>query len=244
MLYAQGQYAEYMLGNTSVDVSGDGTEEEKYYTDLKKYAPPFILNMEEFDTEYEIAGEEVGRAAHYAEDLEKQYYISTATWGIKKWEKIYGIAGSEGSTLEQRRAAVRMRLIGGRTFTPALVEKIAQDVTGTEAQVQEDTENYTFTVFFIGTYGVPNGIREFREWLKMAKPAHLAVVIKYRYVTWKEIEGRKWKDLKSYTWDSIRVQQETKKVTWARMANTGMTWKNLNDKETWKEVKNMEEAKE
>lgn len=244
MTYTDAQYAESLYGAGTVTTI-EQADEETYYTDLKKYMPSFLLDMDEFDTCCEIDGEEVGRLRHYVEDLEDQTYISTATWGIKKWEKIYGIVGSESSTIEQRRAAVLMSEKGEKTFTPSLVKDIANEMTGVDVEVRENYSDYSFVVFFVGQYGVPKGIREFREWLEMAKPAHLASSIEYRYVIWREIASKRWDDLRRYTWQSIRVAEAAQTVTWHGIAAAMFTWKSLRKRTTaWKAVKSIEEAKE
>lgn len=246
MLYAESQYGEYLYGNSAVDIGAkdDTNEEGTYYTDLTHYVPNFILNMEEFEESLQAAGYEVGQLQNFSEDLENQLYISTATWGIQKWEKIYGISGGKDLPTEKRRAAVFTRVHGAKTFTPLLAESVAKNYTGVDTSVLEDTANYTFTVFFIGCYGMPSGIREFREWLERMKPAHLKALIKYRYVTWKELQKYKWKDLRKYTWGSVRVWQQGMTVTWHGLRNAGYTWKSIRRKATWGAIKNIEEAKE
>lgn len=243
MLYADEQYGRYLYGaDTAIEITPE--ESEEYYADLKHYAPQFIQDMDEYDETYDSAGYEVGLLKHYEDDLQDQYSLDSVTWGISKWEKLYGITPSGTALSEQRKQAVRNRIHGAKTFTPSLVESIAQDTTGVEAVVQEDTANYMFTVFFIGAYGTPPNVRVFREWLEMMKPAHLEALIQYRYLIWSELLPHKWSELKKYTWDSLKLWEQRKSVTWDGVTAADFTWRSLKKRSSWKNIKNIEEAKQ
>ena len=49
-----------------------------------------------------------------------QVCVTTATGGLTLWERDYGLPVREGAAMEDRRAAVRAAMAGGRTLTPAL----------------------------------------------------------------------------------------------------------------------------
>ena len=50
-----------------------------------------------------------------------QVCIFSADEGLALWEADYGLPVREGAALEDRRAAVRAAMTGGRTLTPALL---------------------------------------------------------------------------------------------------------------------------
>lgn len=51
------------------------------------------------------------------EDLIKQLYVQTATWGLIYWENDYGITAVVGTSYEVRRANVFVKMFGAMTFT-------------------------------------------------------------------------------------------------------------------------------
>ena len=51
-----------------------------------------------------------------------QVCVETATGGLTLWERDYGLPVREGASMEDRRAAVRAAMLGGRTLTPRLFE--------------------------------------------------------------------------------------------------------------------------
>ena len=50
-----------------------------------------------------------------------QVCVATATEGLTLWERDYGLPVREGAAMEDRRAAGRAAMAGGRTLTPAFL---------------------------------------------------------------------------------------------------------------------------
>lgn len=218
-------------------------EEQEYPKDISIYTPRFINDMQEFGVLFDAAGREIGLAEHYTDSLTDQDVVSAATWGIVRWEAVYGVTASDGMTIEQRRAAVLARIMGAKTCTPALLAEIAQNMTGESVMIEEEPENYLFRICFVGSYGVPRSIRALRRQIELMKPAHMAYEIEYRYVIWSEVANKTWADLNEYTWDGIRVWKKMPQVTWHGLYNAGLTWRSAK-KNSWTTVKDREDAKE
>lgn len=240
MLYGEELYGQYLYGDDSG--GGEKKEDPKYYIDLLRYVPRFIQEMREFHEFLTSWGYEAGLIEHNVRDLETQLLVSTSTWGLVMWEAVYGIVSSD-ATYETRRADVLAKMAAAKTCTPALIETVAEHYTGVVTKVIEDYEHYHFTVFFIGKYGtVPNTL-QLRRALEVIKPAHLGFDLKFRYVIWNELKPYTWDQLRKYTWDGLRVMEIRTQVTWHGLQNAGFTWKAMK-RYRWKNVKNIEEAKE
>ena len=59
-----------------------------------------------------------------------QVCVETATGGLTLWERDYGLPVREGASLEDRRAAVRAAMLGGRTLTPAFLKELCVTLGG------------------------------------------------------------------------------------------------------------------
>jgi hypothetical protein len=183
-------------------------EQKDYYVDLARYAPPFLAEIRELKAIYETEGYAVGLLEYELSDLLDQCFISTATWGLGRWEKVYGLVTNMTLSYEQRREILMAKLRGQGTTTVQMIRETAETFSGGEIEVIEDNPNHHFTVRFIGIKGIPRNMNAFISMLEDIKPAHLSYSFEYRYTTWSELINRSWSSITGFTWDSIRTLKE------------------------------------
>lgn len=181
---------------------------EEYFVDLSRYVPPFIARIREMAEIYRTGGCEAGALRYRLEDLLKQCFVQTATWGLVRWEEVYGITTNLSLTHEQRREIILNKIRSRGTVTVRMIKEAAEAFCGGEAAVIEHPGEYRFTVRFIGIKGIPRGMQVFISMLEDIKPAHLAYGFEYRYTTWGELEHLTWGSLKGVTWGGIRVLED------------------------------------
>lgn len=89
-----------------------------------------------------------------------------------------GAAIREGAAVEDRRAAVRAAMAGGRTLTPAFLKELCVTLGGGErVEVEEDFTNWHVTALTVGEGRVPADIPALERALERLKPAHLSVTV-------------------------------------------------------------------
>lgn len=187
---------------------GTDADPEEYFVDLSRYAPPFLANIREIAGAYRAQGYEVGRLQYGLGDLLRQSFVSTATWGLARWEKTYGIATNLSLTYEQRREIILAKLRGQGTTTRQMIEDTAAAFSGGEVKVIEDNQNHRFIIRFVGIKGIPRNMQAFIRMLEDIKPAHLAYVFEYRYTVWSGLSSYSWSSLGGMKWESIRILKE------------------------------------
>ena len=107
-----------------------------------------------------------------------QVCVETATGGLTLWERDYGLPVREGAAVEDRRAAVRAAMLGGRTLTPAFLKELCVTLGGGKrVEVEEDFANWHVTVLTVGEGRVPADIPALERALERLKPAHLSVTV-------------------------------------------------------------------
>ena len=85
--------------------------------------------------------------------------MATATGGLTLWERDYGLPVREGAAMEDRRAAVRAAMLGGRTLTPAFLKELCVTLGGGDrGEVEEDFANWHVTALTVGEGRVPADI--------------------------------------------------------------------------------------
>ncbi len=185
-----------------------GNSEEEYYSDLFPLVPPFISEKKEMHALYDTQGYAVGYLVHCMEDMMKQCFIATATWGLTRWEKFFGLPTNLSLTYEQRREILYAKIQGQGTVTVELIKTVAAAFSGGDVEVIEDNPNHCFTVRFVGIKGIPRNMSGFIAMLESIKPAHLAYRFEYRYTVWNDVAPMKWNEVQAMSWEEIRIFKE------------------------------------
>lgn len=115
----------YGLLQYARDSTPDSTQTE-YYIDLKQYVPPFVYEKVEMDAIYTAQGYEVGLARYNLEDLVAQCFVSSATWGLLRWEEVFGVATNMSLSYEQRREIITAKIRGQGTTTVEMIKGVAE----------------------------------------------------------------------------------------------------------------------
>ncbi len=198
-------YGPNKYGTAIYGTGGEGVSTEDYYVDLTRLVPEFVAEKREMQELYTAQGYEVGYLQHALEDVVQQCYISTATWGLERWEKIFDIKTNYTLTYEQRREILAAKLRGQGTTTLQMIVDTAQAFSGGDVEVLEDAANHRFVVRFVGVKGIPRNMQGFINMLEEIKPAHLVYAFEYCYTIWDEVTAKIWETVNNITWDDMRV---------------------------------------
>lgn len=74
-------------------------------------------------------------------DILAQMYVDTSTWGLARWERIFGITTDEAKPIDQRRSVIKSRLRGVGTVTPAMIQSMAEAYANGDVEVTEAGTN-------------------------------------------------------------------------------------------------------
>lgn len=188
--------------------AGNGREAgqaDEYYTDLMSLVPPFVAEKREMHELYTAQGYQTGQLEHDLADTVDQCFLATATWGLTRWERIFGITTNLSLSYEQRREILMAKLRGQGTTTVQMIRDTAAAFSGGDVDVIEDNPHHRFIVRFIGAKGIPRNMQGFISALEEIKPAHLAYEFEYRYTVWHELESYTWDSLKGMSWDNTKT---------------------------------------
>lgn len=147
---------------------------------LKDYLPLFISENNEFSAIYDILQSEIDELKIESDDLRKQFFIPTATWGISIWENLTGVITDTTKSIEERRANVLAKLRGLGTSTVEVIKQIAQSFVK-EAEVIEHNSEYCFEIDLFSHNGFPYELNGLYTSIEEIKPAHLGV--KYKLIS-------------------------------------------------------------
>jgi hypothetical protein len=201
MQYGNSLYGQYGYGSTQSDDSG-----QDQYIDLMHYLPDFYQDIKEIKELQTVLGYEVGEVVYSTKDLLQQCFISTATWGLDRWEKVFGIATDKSKSYERRREILLAKLRGSGTTTKDMIKNVAIAFSGGEVNVIEFPWEYRFVVQFIGVRGIPQNMAGLINAINDIKPAHLVYSFKYTYTTWGQL-NMTWGDSRQKSWGDLRIYE-------------------------------------
>ncbi|WP_125154296.1 YmfQ family protein [Clostridium rectalis] len=182
-------------------------EVELYRPDLLTYLPQFLRDTKEFKVLDKVLGDELALLSLQIEDLVKQCFIDTATWGLTLWEKEYAVKTDINKSYEERREVLKAKKRGHGTVTRNLIKETAEAFSGGQVEVIEEFKSYCFIVKFIGVKGIPKNLAAFKDMIDTIKPAHLAYDFKYTYTIWDFLteKGVKWDNNSS--WNDFKIYE-------------------------------------
>lgn len=151
---------------------------------------------------------EVKTLQNAIEDLLKQFFIDTTTWGLSDWERLLGLKIDTTETYQNRRARIKMAMRGAGTVTQEMLKNLCMSFTNGLVDVIEN-KDYTFIIKFIDVKGIPSNLEYLKQAIEEVKPAHLAYMFKYlyticqNYIDWKttctEMLKLTCEEIKTYT---------------------------------------------
>lgn len=164
----------------------------KYYADSTIVSHLTMAEAAEMDTLHT-----------HIQDVLRQYFVETATWGLAAWEQLCGIPVNEDKPYDQRRSFIKSKLRGAGTVTLQVIHSVVDSFQNGEVSVQENYSAYEVIVTFIGKRGIPPNLEDVYTALREIVPAHLYILFRFTYLRWNEL------DLANLTWDELEALDMT-----------------------------------
>lgn len=164
------------------------------YELIKSFLPPILNEIYDIDIILKVIGDELDNLNSNIEDLEKQLFPQTCTWGIDLWEEFLGI-NNKDKTLEARRALVIAKLTGSNVLNKKRFREIVRNYTKDNlADILYYYDKYTFAVKSYVDYNTI-GLNELIEEIK---PAHLAYFFIFTVILLKNEEKFELKNINRF----------------------------------------------
>lgn len=159
--------------------------------EMFSFLPGYYETSRVMKADVDSKGTELDSLFTALDETLNQFFVKTATWGLDRWESELGIQTELEKPIEQRRALVESRLRGAGNFTGRLVKNVAESYDGGTVNVTFEPAEYSFTIQFIDTIGIPPNLEDLKAVIEEIKPAHMAVVYEFSYLLIRDINGVK-----------------------------------------------------
>lgn len=143
-------------------------------TNILRYLPAFVSETSNtFKTIGDSQSAEHDHLKEYMLDVYKQFFISTATWGLTLWEKDLFLPITENDSYENRRLRIWNKLQAKQTSTLQFMTDLLNNYVSTKDG--KITELYdTYTLKFEVQDGTIDNWTDLLNAINQWKPAHLA----------------------------------------------------------------------
>jgi hypothetical protein len=156
---------------------------------MEDYLPRYYV---EFNIAVNILDQEAAEITQLNYDINDvlaQFFIDTATWGLARWESIFGLSTDVTKPIEERRSVIKSRMRGTGTVTIAMIKSVVEAYDQGAVEVTEQPGLYQVTIKFVETIGALPNINDLKRAIREILPAHLEAKYEYRYLLIREIHG-------------------------------------------------------
>lgn len=181
--------------------------------DMRDYVPKYYAESKVATNILDREAQEFSKLNADIYDVLAQFSIETATWGLTRWERIFGLATDLTKTYGQRREILLARKRGVGAVSAELIENVASAYSNGAVAVTANVPAYTIIVTFVSEMGIPDQINELRAAVRDITPAHLAINYVFRFYTYGELTASG----KTY------AQVASAGKTYAQLYNRGLT---------------------
>ena len=144
--------------------------------EMFNYLPEFLANLREMNQIIKSEAPEFEDSEMLINDILDQQFVTTATWGLDRWERIAHVSRTSDATVDERRRNIINHLSSNQPATHQLLESLLNNYLQREtADIQFNKDNaYLLDIHFdFEDFNWQRMLVEFRN----AVPAHLDFTI-------------------------------------------------------------------
>lgn len=201
MSYGTNLYGELLYSDSPASTTPTNSSSKK----LMDYLPDYWWEIRDMVELQNTIEKEVGTLHASIEDVLKQCYVSTATWGLTQWEQEFGLSTDPSMSEQWRREIVLAQIRGHGTVTKDNLIDAASAFSGGDVEVIEYPDEYRFVIRFVGFLGIPPNMPGFISMLEKMKPAHLSYSFEYIFTTWDMLNHLTWQNTNTMTWSQLKT---------------------------------------
>src|SRR5690554_311025 len=145
---------------------------------LIDYVPHYYNELLESREILSAEDAEIAKLNASIDDLLLQFNVSTATWGLREWERICGVETDDNKPLEERRSVIKSKLRGYGVTTVDHIKNVTESFNASDAEIEEHFDTYTIVVKFFSNRNASTNMDDVVNALWEIVPAHLKFSLK------------------------------------------------------------------
>lgn len=153
---------------------------------LGSYLAPIVTNSTIFSQILNAENIEFNTLYNGIDDIELQFDINTATWGVDYYEKELNIITDYTKDLDYRRSVVKSKWRSDGKIDADLIKRVCDSFSNGNVQVTYDG---IIHVKFTSVIGTPPNMSDLQKAVEQIKPAYKLLEYLYSYLMIKEVNG-------------------------------------------------------
>ncbi|WP_235601388.1 putative phage tail protein [Tissierella sp. P1] len=137
---------------------------------MLKYLPPYERQSKVFQEIMKAEEIEFEKIHTEIKDLEKQFFVDTATWGLAIYEKELKLPIRPNKSLEERRSIIKAKMRGMGKVDAEMIKAIVEAFTKSSVEVTFDG---IIKIIFSNQDTIILNMNDMFEAIEEIKPAHL-----------------------------------------------------------------------
>lgn len=168
--------------------------------------PPYYKTSKVIDNLNNANAIELDNFDKKLDSILNQFFVDTADFSLSRWEKELAINNTY-SDPALRRSKILSKLRGNGTITVNLIKNVAESFENGAVEIVENNPDYSFTVKFVGTRGIPPNLGDLKNAIEEIKPAHLAATYTFTFNTYAYVGQFTHAQLNTKTHKQIREEE-------------------------------------
>jgi uncharacterized protein YmfQ (DUF2313 family) len=148
----------------------------KNTVDISKYLPKYLQKDNNFHAITDVTSFEHEKVRQELQDIFEQFFVSTATWGLEMWERVFELTPTSDEIYEYRRNQILLKMRGAGMSTVAAMTKIVN--TYGSGYIVEDNAKYNFSIYCSAEAAA---LVKMKQQIEIYKPAHLGYTVYLGY---------------------------------------------------------------
>lgn len=146
---------------------------------LSKYLPAFLTKDPEFAAKLAAESAAHEEVRQNLDDILKQFFVATATWGLAHWEDFLGITTDTNKTVDARRQAIIQKINGNNVVTLEFLTRLVNMyVADGQAFIIDHPETYNVDILYHG-----GQVLDYKE-LEMAVHTYIPAHLGFKLITY------------------------------------------------------------
>lgn len=146
-----------------------------------QFLPQFILSNPDIKELLDAEQSEIDRLSECIELLRMQTTVSTASLYLDRYEQIMAMDISPSLSDTERIGRILAKLNTRTTATPEAIKTIVRSFTGSDTEIEEHFNDYSFLVFIKRENDQVIRMKDIRDAIDVIKPAHLAYQLSVKF---------------------------------------------------------------
>nr|WP_293700386.1 putative phage tail protein [uncultured Peptostreptococcus sp.] len=179
---------------------------DEYMPKCIDFIPPVYADIKEFQALAKSYNAELTLTANRLDEIHNNFFIDGLNdYGCSRWENILGLKSNSSFTLDERRFAIKTKLVGQRPYTYKKLASLLDNLVGVDGYKMklDPVSNHLLVRLDLGAKRMMYAVNDL---LENVVPQNISLEIELLYNTHEILSGKTHNDLAGYTHEALKEE--------------------------------------